>query len=151
MNKIDSLLFTLTSKTQQVGRQWRRLVRDIVTAHGISEACAVPLITIGRSGGGINQIAVADEIGIEGASLVRLLDQLCANGLIERREGIDRRSKTLWLTPLGEEVTLQIESELVALRSRVLGHLGQSDIEATLRVFAAIEQAVVRQQEEAVS
>lgn len=151
MNKFDALLFTLTGKTQQIGRQWRRLVHDIVFAHGISDAGAVPLITIGRMGGGVNQVAVADEIGIEGPSLVRLLDQLCASGLIERREGADRRSKTLWLTPQGKAVTAQIEGELVKLRSRVLGHLSQSDIEAALRVFNAIEEAVARQQEEAVS
>ncbi len=149
MNKIDSLLFMLTSKTQQVGRQWRRLVRDIVFAHGVSDAAAVPLITIGRMGGGVNQVAVADEIGIEGPSLVRLLDQLCAIGLIERREGADRRSKTLWLTVRGKAVTEQIEAELVDLRHRTLGHLGESDIEATLRVFGAIEEAVARQQEAA--
>lgn len=149
MNEIDALRFALTGKTQQIGRHWRRLVHDIVAAHGVSDAAAVPLIQIERMGGGVNQTEVAEAIGIEGASLVRLLDQLCASGLIERREGADRRAKTLWLTPVGEGVTSEIEQELVALRARIFGHLPQSDIEATLRVFRAIEEAAIRRQEEA--
>lgn len=151
MEKIDSLRYALTGKTQQIGRLWRRLVRDIVSAHDVSEAAAVPLIQIERMGGGVNQTEVADAIGIESPSLVRLLDQLCAGGLIERREGSDRRAKTLWLTAEGERVTAEIESALVVLRERVLGHLPQEDIEATLRVFSAIEDAVARHQEEAAS
>lgn len=147
MKEIDGLRFALTSKTQQIGRHWRRLVHDIVAAHGVSDAAAVPLIQIERMGGGVNQTEVAEAIGIEGASLVRLLDQLCANGLIERREGADRRAKTLWLTAEGERVTGEIELELVALRARTLGHLPQTDIEATLRVFRAIEEAARRQGE----
>ncbi|MDZ5449164.1 MarR family winged helix-turn-helix transcriptional regulator [Labrys sp. ZIDIC5] len=149
MEKIDTLRFALTGKTQQIGRHWRRLVHDIVATHGVSDAAAVPLIQIERMGGGVNQTEVADAIGIEGASLVRLLDQLCASGLIERREGADRRAKTLWLTDEGERVTSVIEQELVGLRTRILGHLSQDDIEATLRVFRAIEEASARQQAEA--
>ena len=48
-------------------------------SYGISTACTMPLLMIGRSGGGIRQVALAQQLGMEGPSLVRLLDKLCAS------------------------------------------------------------------------
>lgn len=141
----DLLRFDLTSTLHRVGRHWRRLVRELVARHGISEACAHPLVVIARLGGGIRQVAVAEEVGIEGPSLVRLLDQLCACGLVERRDDVlDRRAKTLWLTEEGRRTTEMIESDLIDLRRDVLGGLAEEDLQATLRVFRAFEEAALR-------
>lgn len=145
MTELDVLRFSLTSALPKVGRYWRRTARDLVLAHGISEACAMPLISIGRMGDGVRQVAVAEEIGVEGPSLVRLLDQLCASGLVERRDdAADRRAKTLWLTARGRRTTQRIERELVALRTRVLADVSREDLEAALRVFRAFDAAVGR-------
>jgi MarR family transcriptional regulator for hemolysin len=142
MDATDRLRFDLTSTMHRVGRQWRRLVRDVVTRHGISEASAHPLVVIGRRGGGIRQVALAEEVGIEGPSLVRLLDQLCACGLVERRDDpADRRAKTLWLTPEGRGATEAIEADLMALRRDILSGIAESDLHATLRVFQAFDHA----------
>jgi MarR family transcriptional regulator, transcriptional regulator for hemolysin len=142
MTSIDALRLGVTTTANQIGRYWRRLAHDVVAAHGISDACAFPLITIARMGDGIRQITLADAVGLEGPSLVRLLDQLCASGLVERREdSVDRRAKTLSLTPQGKQATETIERALVLLREQVLGGISQEDLEATLRVFRAIEDA----------
>jgi MarR family transcriptional regulator for hemolysin len=47
---------------------------------------ALPVLHIARSGGGMRQGHLAEELGVEGPSLVRILDQLCAAGLVERRD-----------------------------------------------------------------
>ena len=145
MTPVDRLRFDLTSTMHRVGRHWRRLVRELMLRHGISEACAHPLVVIARLGDGIRQVAVAEEVGIEGPSLVRLLDQLCACGLVERRDdAIDRRAKTLWLTEEGRQTTQLIEQDLVDLRRDVLDGIAEADLDATLRVFQAFEQAAQR-------
>ncbi|MBO0905062.1 MarR family winged helix-turn-helix transcriptional regulator [Jiella sonneratiae] len=135
-----ALHFQLTTNLVRIGRIWRKLVREMMEAHGISEACAHPLVSIGRLGDGVRQGAVAEEVGVEGPSLVRLLDQLCESGVVERREDPqDRRAKTLWLTDRGRAAMQRIEADLVTLRARVLKDVGTADIEAALRVLAAIE------------
>ncbi|TFF25060.1 MarR family transcriptional regulator [Jiella endophytica] len=140
MSTDAALHFALTTKLHRIGRIWRKLVREKVESHGISEACAHPLVTIGRLGDGVRQGAVAEEVGMEGPSLVRLLDQLCDTGHVERREDpADRRAKTLWLTKLGRAVMESIESDLVDLRARVLKDVSGEDIEAALRVFSAFD------------
>src|SRR4051812_14833445 len=133
----------------QAGRQWRRLAQEALDAHGISEARAAPLVWVSRMGGGVRQVELASRVGIEGTSLVRLLDQLSAAGLVERRDDPgDRRAKTIWLTDEGERLAEQIEQVLAELRGRVLSGVSQSDVEATLRVFRAIDCASARCQAE---
>ncbi|NDW05602.1 MarR family winged helix-turn-helix transcriptional regulator [Jiella pacifica] len=140
MTQDASLQFDLTTNLLRIGRIWRKHVRAHIDAHGISEACAHPLVAIGRLGDGVRQGPVAEEVGMEGPSLVRLLDQLCECGLVERREDpADRRAKTLWLTERGRNVMASIEADLVALRAQVLDTVPREDIEATLRVFAAFK------------
>ncbi|TCI00440.1 MarR family transcriptional regulator [Roseococcus sp. SYP-B2431] len=132
----------VTASLLQAGRQWRRLAQDALAAHDISDAQASPLIHLGRLGGGVRQVTLAAHVGIEGPSLVRLLDQLEAAGLLERRDDPDdRRAKTLWLTPEGRRLVQRIERVLRQLREKVLREVSDAEIAAALRVFQAIETA----------
>jgi MarR family transcriptional regulator, transcriptional regulator for hemolysin len=135
----------LTSTLLQAGRQWRRLAEDAFSDHGISEARGAVLIWVGRLGNGVRQTALATAIGIEGPSLVRLLDQLAGSGHLTRRDDpADRRAKTIWLTDDGQRLAAQLEAILEALRDRVLDGISEADILATLRVFRALEQATAQ-------
>lgn len=132
----------VTASLLQAGRQWRRLAQEVLVAHDISDAQASPLIHLGRLGNGVRQVTLAAHVGIEGPSLVRLLDQLEAAGLLERRDDLeDRRAKTLWLTPEGRRLTQRIERVLKQLRDKVLHGVSDDEIAAALRVFQAIEAA----------
>lgn len=122
------------------GRQWRRLANSTTEAHGVSEAKALPLVLIGRLGGEPRQNTLAEAVGIEGPSLVRLLDQLEAAGLAIRKEDpTDRRAKVLSLTDTGRSVVARIEADLDGLRKAVFAGLSAADLEAGLRVFQAIQ------------
>lgn len=133
---------TLTAFLLQAGRLWRRLAEHQLAPYGISEARGGVLLTIARLGGGVRQVTLAANIGIEGTSLVRLLDELGRARLIERRDDPqDRRAKTIWLTAEGERLAGLVEQELSVLRRRVLRDLPAEDIQATLRVFLAIRRA----------
>ncbi|WP_232628733.1 MarR family winged helix-turn-helix transcriptional regulator [Methylobacterium sp. Leaf118] len=125
------------------GRHWRRLANGATEAHGISEAKALPLVLIGRMGGAPRQNALAEAVGIEGPSLVRLLDQLEGAGLVLRREDpSDRRAKVLSLTPAGETVVARIEADLDCLRAVAFAGVSAADLEAGLRVFRALQDHV---------
>ncbi|MCJ2068605.1 MarR family transcriptional regulator [Methylobacterium sp. J-030] len=125
------------------GRQWRRLANATTETHGISEARALPLVLIARMGGEPRQNTLADALGIEGPSLVRLLDQLEKSGLVARREDpTDRRAKVLVLTPAGQAVVARIEADLERLREAVFSKVSAADLEAGLRVFRAIQDHV---------
>lgn len=148
MNNLQTNRRHLTSGLLQAGRQWRRLAEAALAADDISEACASPLVWLKRLGGGVRQVTLASHVGIEGTSLVRLLDQLCEAGLVVRRDDPeDRRAKTLWLTEAGERRAQRIERAIAELRSRVFAEVSDADVAATLRVFEAIERAHTRLQQ----
>jgi MarR family transcriptional regulator for hemolysin len=137
---LSQLWLTYTHSLLLSGRQWRRLANSTTEAHGVSEAKALPLVLIGRLGGEPRQNTLAEAVGIEGPSLVRLLDQLEAAGLVMRKEDpTDRRAKDLSLTDTGRSVVARIEADLDRLRKTVFAKVSASDLEASLRVFQAIQ------------
>lgn len=123
------------------GRQYRRAANAVAETYGLSDATALPLLMIGRHESEPRQNALAEAVGIEGASLVRLLDQLCAAGMVTRKEDpTDRRAKVLSLTPEGSTVVARMEADLEGLRATIFGEVDSADIEASLRVFHALSR-----------
>ena len=130
-------------------RGWRREVDRALAQYGLSEATALPLLTLARTAGedegGIRQGALAAELGIEGPSLVRLLDALEAEGLVERRcDAADRRAKTLHLTDAGRTMVARIECVLNEVRARLLHLVDERDVETALRVLHAVQEEIRR-------
>lgn len=142
MPQIDALRFAFTGQLMLSGRQWRQISQAAVTAHGISAAAAAPLLFIRRLGGGVRQVTLADYVGVEGATLVRLVDQLCAAELVRREvDPSDRRANVLSLTEAGERMAERIEVELKQLRAEVFADVSEADMAAALRVLDALSRA----------
>lgn len=132
-----------TARLLRLARIYRRETDKALAAHGISDARALPVLHIARLGEGVRQGVLAEELGIEGPSLVRILDQLCAAGLVERRDDPnDRRAKTLHLSDEGRAMAALVEVRLDALRSSLLAEVPDADLTATLRVLARFEAAL---------
>ncbi|WP_372388056.1 MarR family winged helix-turn-helix transcriptional regulator [Xanthomonas axonopodis] len=135
----------LSSGLLVAARQWQRLADQAFAEFDQSSACTGPLLMIGRSGGGIRQVALAQQLGMEGPSLVRLLDKLAAQGLLRREaDSSDRRANQLWLTDAGQALVGQIEIRLDALRAQVLGALSDADVQVVLTLWEQIAQAHAR-------
>jgi MarR family transcriptional regulator for hemolysin len=127
----------------RLARIYRREIDKALAAHGLSDARALPVLQIARLGDGVRQGVVAEELGVEGPSLVRILDQLCAAGLVERRDDpTDRRAKTLHLTAEGRSQAAVVEAAVDALRARYLSEVSDEDLRATLGVLARFETAL---------
>lgn len=125
-----------------VARAWRAAADAAFAEYGLSSATGDALLYIHRLGGGMRQNTLARHMGIEGPSLVRLLDQLCAAGLVLRCDDPDdRRAKTLALTAKGRAIIVRLESVLDEMRNRVLAKVSDQDVAATLRVLEAIAEA----------
>jgi len=136
------LLRELTRDLLLTGRLWRKMARRAAARHGVSEASAAPLVWIARLGENVRQNVLAEAVGIEGASLVRLLDDLAAAGLVIREpDPADRRANNLTLTDTGRRVVTEVEEDLDGLRHAVFGAHPRQDIEIALRVLDAIRTA----------
>jgi len=136
----DQLQQRITSELLGVARLYRREVDRRLVDHGLTDARAVPILHIARSGDGMRQGTLAEELGLEGPSLVRLLDQLCAAGLVERRDDpADKRAKTLHITDQGRAMAGVAETALQKVRGEMLADVSFADLAATVRTLAAFK------------
>jgi MarR family transcriptional regulator for hemolysin len=136
------LLRDLTRDLLLAGRQWRKMARRAAARHGVTEAAASPLLWIDKLGENVRQTALADAVGIEGASLVRLLDDLVAAGLVRREpDPTDRRANNVFLTEAGRRAVRAIETDLSELRRAVFSGVSAGEMTAARRVLDAIGAA----------
>ena len=125
----------------RLARIWRRESDQALSDHGLSYATAIPLLVLSRQGENVRQGVLADELGIEGPSLVRLIDLLQAEGLVERREDpTDRRAKTLHLTKAGEAKLNETNRVLRRVRASLLKDIGADELAITFETLQRIEQ-----------
>jgi len=95
---------------------------------------------------GIRPGVIADAVGIEASSVVRLLDLLAASGLIERKDDAnDRRAKLIFLTPEGRKKVKQIEAALIPLRRELLQGLSDEELDTCMHVFKTLGASLERQ------
>ena len=142
MSDADKDRHAIMATMVHASRRWRKLAQVALADHDISQARASALVWVHRLGGGVRQITLASYIGIEGTSLVRLLDELGAAGLLVRKDDPhDRRAKTIWLTPAGVRLAEEAEKVLAELRDRVLDGVSEADLDATIRVCQVLHRA----------
>jgi MarR family transcriptional regulator for hemolysin len=125
----------------RLGRVWRRKADQALSAHGLSEAMSTPLLILSRGGKRVRQGELANEMGIEGPSLVRLIDLLQAEGLVERHEDpTDRRAKMLHVTALGEAKVAECNRVLKRVRAELMSGISSDDLVTTFTVLRRIQQ-----------
>ncbi|MDR4308812.1 MarR family transcriptional regulator [Chelatococcus sambhunathii] len=121
------------------GRRWRKTLDDALSGFGLTDASWRPLIHLGRLGDGARQNDLARSLGIEGPSLVRLVDRLEAAGLLKRREDpSDRRAKTLHLTADGSRLVRRLQSVVADACAAMVEGVPDEDLETCARVFARV-------------
>jgi MarR family transcriptional regulator for hemolysin len=133
---IDGLRLSLHWWLLGTGRLWRNLVDErLKTADQTQPRWRV--LSWAHLLPGIKQTEMAERMGISGPTLVRILDSLEAQNMIERRESPDdRRVKEIHLTPRGRPIVDQIDAEVSEIRNAVLDGISKDDLHTCLDVLA---------------
>lgn len=135
----NNLIFRLALLT----RRWRQVLDAEAQAAGLTDATWRPLLHLHLLGEGTRQKDLAASLGIEGPSLVRLLDTLVAKGLIQRSEDdTDRRAKLLCLTPEGQSVVARIRKTVDTLEDELLSPFSDSEIARVAEFVERLESTV---------
>lgn len=121
------------------GHSWRRRINYELTDQGLSASAAIPLVILLRNENPVRQCDLAEKLGIEGPSLVRILDGLEESRLIERKpDSTDRRARLLILTESGREMAEQVEVILAGFRAAMLAGADPDDVDAAIRLLTFI-------------
>ena len=124
----------------ETARAWRGRLDQRLKPLGLSQAKWMVLLHLSHGGNTLIQKDLACRIGIEGPTLVGLLDRMTRDGWLERRESTeDRRSKTVHLTDKSHEVLRQIKSVASQLRHELLAGLTKSELDQCMEVLRKIK------------
>ncbi|HEY9119904.1 MAG TPA: transcriptional regulator SlyA [Marinobacter sp.] len=130
----------------RVTRRWRKLLDERLKDLGVTQARWTTMVYLQKGGEGLTQRELARLMAIENPTLVRLLDSLEQQGLIERRPcPNDRRARRLHLTPDGTEFMNVLTERAAKLREEMLEGISDEEIEGAVSVFQRIMENAERQ------
>jgi len=119
---------------------WRRLFNSETKAIGITNIERRIIISVDRRPGA-TQIEIAHLLEIEPQNLIRPLDKLVAENLIEKRPDTqDRRSNCLFITASCRTILTKIDKMANKLRPIALAGLSEKEIERLKNTILHIKQ-----------
>jgi MarR family transcriptional regulator for hemolysin len=126
-----------------MSRLYRSAIEQCAHRHDLTLASAWPIVLIGRSETGIRHGVLAEMVGIEAASLIRVIDRLVTDQLVLRSEDpLDRRAKILCLTAAGHEQAAKMEASLATLRVQAFSDISTEEMQVCQQVFARLQHSL---------
>jgi MarR family transcriptional regulator for hemolysin len=130
-------------RLNRLGQGVRRAIDEELRTLGLTDATWRPLFHLGRLGDGLRQKDLAEALMIEGPSLVPLLDNLEANGLVERMEDPnDRRCKIIRMTTEGQKIYRQTAEISGKVLSRLMRGISDEELVLCHDIFDRFEAAL---------
>ncbi|TCL02403.1 MULTISPECIES: MarR family winged helix-turn-helix transcriptional regulator [Sodalis] len=109
---------------------------------GLSQASWVAVAAIAGAQTPLSQSELAQFLGVEGATIVTMVDRLVKTGLVQRVPTLaDRRKKLLVVTADGKALYEKVRSEADALGEEILDKVAESDLQVAMRVLAEVYAA----------
>ena len=119
---------------------WRLAVNRRLKDLGMSQASWVAVSAIAQP---LSQSELAQELGVESATLVPLLNRLVDLGLVERvKTERDKRKRLLIATAKGLEVYQQVKTVADELREEILTAITPDEQQQTQRVLEKLLREV---------
>lgn len=119
-----------------------RLAEQALGGLGITPQQFALLVVVQRNPGS-RQSLLAKARGLDKSTLVPMIDRLERDGYVERRAlATDRRIKTIWITPRGEEVLERAVPLVRGLDDRIGAHLAPDERSELLRLMEKIRRGI---------
>jgi MarR family transcriptional regulator for hemolysin len=135
----------LVAQLVESSRILRNYVDHRAKERGTTRAQWVVLYRL-RTQEGLSQVDLAEVLELQPISLVRLLDRLMEQGLLERRhDPRDRRANQLFLTEAGRRLVDDLDSLRDAIAVDVLHDIPEEAITASLKTLQDIKERIKAQ------
>lgn len=123
---------TLGFLLADVSRLMRRAFQQRLEGSSLTLAAARALVYVSRHEG-VRQVELAELLEVQPITLARLIDQLAAAGLVERRpDPADRRAYQVFLTAHATPRLAAIEQVAASIRADALRDLGKQQAAAVM-------------------
>ena len=121
-------------------RSWRQAVDRRLKFLGVSQASWMSIAIAAKARRPLSQSELADRLGVEGATMVAMIDRLVKAGLAVREASTtDRRIKRVVLTPAGLQIYEKVKAEAAALREQLLGDTDPKKLLVATELLEALQ------------
>src|SRR5271154_4412947 len=105
-------------------RAWRQALDRRLRYLGVSQASWMTIAVAAKAAAPLSQSELADRLGVEGATMVSMVDRLVKAGLVAREaSSTDRRIKRVVLTAAGVAIYEKVKTEADTLRKQLLAKM----------------------------
>ncbi len=127
-------------------RSWRQAVDRRLKYLGVSQASWMTIAIAAKARTPLSQSELADKLGVEGATMVAMIDRLVKAGLVNREaSSTDRRVKRVVLTAAGLKVYEKVRTEAAALRKELLAGTEQKKLLIATELLEALQGIIDKQ------
>ncbi|MCS0588843.1 MarR family winged helix-turn-helix transcriptional regulator [Massilia norwichensis] len=135
-----------SAAVHNTARGWRLLIDKQLKHLGIGQAGWMTIAMVAKAREPMSQRALADVVGVEGPSMVSMLDRLEREGLVMRAPSpTDRRVKLVHLTEAGTALYKQVKQQANAVRGALLGDIDPAQLEVATELLELLRKRIEEQ------
>ena len=124
-------------------RSWRIALDARLKDLGVGQSGWLTIAIIAKSKTELSQRALADQLGVEGPSVVSMLDRLEGAGLVLRAPcPTDRRVKLVHLTAEGRDLYAKVREQADAFRASILGEVPPDQLAAATALLETLRTRI---------
>lgn len=133
-------------RIMSLAKAYRTHVNGELEKSQLSHSTAMVVTLLSHTAETCSQKYLADQLDMTPASLVPLLNQIEAAGLITRHtDADDKRVNKIELTAKGNQLAKDAGNVLDAVRNTLFSKIDKADVEAALRVAATLQSELAAQ------
>jgi MarR family transcriptional regulator for hemolysin len=122
-------------------RSWRQALDRRMKNIGISQAGWMTIAMAAKAKRPMSQIELANELGVEGPTMVAMLDRLAKAGyLVREPSAADRRVKLVVLTDAGNALYEEVKIKATAFRHELLSGIDQQQLKQATDLLERLQQ-----------
>ena len=124
-------------------RAWRQALDRRLKYLGVSQASWMTIAMAAKARSPLSQSELADRLGVEGATMVAMVDRLVKAGLVVREPSTtDRRVNRVVLTEAGTVLYGKVLTEAAAFRKELLANLDPQQLLAATELLEGLQGAI---------
>src|SRR6202166_5437878 len=140
---MDDLEERFSGALHNASRAWRQALDRRLKYLGVSQASWMTIAIAAKARSPLSQSELADKLGVEGATMVAMVDRLVKAGLVLREASTtDRRVKRVVLTPAGLKIYAKVKDEAVALRQELLSNTDPRKLLMAIELLEGLQRII---------
>jgi len=129
----------------EVSREWRQLIDQRLMHLGISNARWIVLVTLDKLNKPVPQKVLAEHVGIESPTLVRMLDRLEKDNLVRRTPSkTDRRVKYVELHENTDELLDAMMEVAIGVQKEITRDIPEEDLITCHNVLLTLRERLLK-------